>query len=224
MKDSPLEIVILKPTQVFLSFLSSQLPDIDLPNLKLLQTDTTAYVISKQKNDEETLAEIERLFPLMFRHEIARWLGDDAYHDIQVSFLDFLCCFKFELHSQVILMENSINQGQQLLCVKPKSVLLQWMKSSIEEQNDDSCIIDRITLSQITENSTVLIKNFQDLTAIKPFIQKYFRPLFKTEMLRMSDKVDLWPKIESAHDFSRFFFSGNTYAVDSFILGGVLLL
>ena len=127
------EIVVLKPTTVFLSFLASQLPEKDLPSLKILQTDNTAYVISKKPSDDETLSEIEKHFPTMFRHEISRWLGKNAHNDIEKSFLDFLCCFKFELHSHIILMEPSIEEGHQLVQIKPRTALLNWIKDEVEE-------------------------------------------------------------------------------------------
>ena len=120
MEQSQWEIIFLKPTSVFLSFIASQLPDIELPDLRLIQTDTTAYAIRKQASEEATLDEIERHFPRMFRHEICRWLGEDARNEIEGSFLDFLCCFKFEMHSQIVLMEPSITKGHQLLCIKPR--------------------------------------------------------------------------------------------------------
>ncbi len=205
MKESSLEVVILKPTQVFLSFLAAQVPDIDLPDLKTLQTDTTAYVIAKQPNEEATLEEIERLFPTMFRHEIARWLGDDAYNDIHASFLDFLCCFKFEMHSQMVLMERSVGEGQQLLCIKPRSVLLKWIKSSVEADDECNDVVERITLQHIVEDSTVLVKNFNSLADVKPFVNQYYKAIFKAEMYRMCDQTDIWPKVDSVEDFLRYF-------------------
>ena len=128
MQQSQWEAVILKPTSVFLSFLAAQLPQVDLPDLKILQTNNTAYLMRKQASDEETLNEIERHFATMFRHEICRWLGEDARNEIEGSFLDFLCCFKFELHSHIVLLENSFEAGQQLIRIKPRSVLLKWIK------------------------------------------------------------------------------------------------
>ncbi len=49
------EIVVLKPTNLFLSFLASQLPEANLPSLKLLHTDNTAYVIPKHDSDDGIL-------------------------------------------------------------------------------------------------------------------------------------------------------------------------
>ena len=92
MKHTQWEVIILKPTSVFLSFLSAQLPDIDLPSLNLLQSDTTAYSIPRQDSEEATFDEIERHFSEMFQHEIARCLGEDLPYHIEGSFLDFLCC------------------------------------------------------------------------------------------------------------------------------------
>ena len=150
MKPNQWEIVILRPTRAFLNFLSSQLPGIDLPELRLLQMDCTAYIIAKQESDEETLNEIERHFATMFRHEICRWLGENARNEIEGSFLDFLCCFKFELHSQIILMELKLAAGQHLIKVKPRSVLLKWLKSAIED-DEMKTVLDRVNLSHLAE-------------------------------------------------------------------------
>ncbi|KTC94167.1 hypothetical protein [Legionella erythra] len=205
MQPSQWEIIVLKPTKVFLSFLAAQINDIDLPDLRLLQTDNTAYVIAKQTNDEETLNEIERHFPTMFRHEICRWLGKDARNDIEGSFLDFLCCFKFELHSHIVLMENSVAEGRQLLRVRPRSVLLKWMKTTVEDDHELSNVLERVNISHLAENATVVIKNFDRLADIKPFLKENYRPIFEAEMLRMCDREEQWPEIDSYQAFSRYF-------------------
>ncbi|KTD48925.1 hypothetical protein Lrub_1276 [Legionella rubrilucens] len=205
MQPSQWEIIVLKPTKVFLSFLAAQINDIDLPDLRLLQTDNTAYVITKQTNDEETLNEIERHFPTMFRHEICRWLGKEARNDIEGSFLDFLCCFKFELHSHIVLMEDSVAEGRQLLRVRPRSVLLKWMKTAVEDDHELSNVLERVNISHLAENATVVIKNFDRLAEIKPFLKEYYRPIFEAEMLRMCDREEQWPDIDSYQAFSRYF-------------------
>lgn len=209
MQPSQWEILVLKPTPVFLSFLASQLPeDVELPDLKQLQTDTTAYSIRKYEDEEETLDEIEKHFTLMFRHEICRWLGEDARNDIEGSFLDFLCCFKFELHSQIVLMEPTLEDGHQLLCIKPRSILLKWMKSVVEDEREQdlTAILERVNISHLTENATVVVKNFDHLAEIKPFITHYYQPIYQAEMLRMSDCAEQWPEIDSFQKFSRYFF------------------
>lgn len=205
MRPIPWEIIILKPTSVFLKFLASQLPDSDLPSLAMMQTDCTAYVINKQKSDEETLNEIERHFSFMFRHEICRWLGIDARNDMETSFLDFLCCFKFELHSQIVLLEDSLQEGRQLLRIKPRSVLLTWMKSTVENDSDLSQILETVNLSHLAENATVIVKNFKTIMEIKPFLKKYYQPIFEAEMLRMCDDASQWPEVDSWQTFSRYF-------------------
>lgn len=205
MKQSQWEIIILKPTAVFLSFLASQLPHANLPDLRLLQTDNTAYAIAKQKDDEETLNEIERHFAFMFRHEICRWLGDEARNEIEGSFLDFLCCFKFELHSQIVLMEDTFDSGKQLIRIKPRSVLLKWMKTAVEDQPELTTVLENVSLSRLAENATVLVKNFKTLTDIKPFLKQYYQVLFEAEMLRMCDNDEQWPLVDSWQTFSRYF-------------------
>lgn len=200
------EIVILKPTTVFQAFLAAQKSEHELPDLELLQTDPTAYVIKRQASEEETVDEIERHFPRMFKHEISRWLGDDARSSIEGSFLDFLCCFKFELHSQIILMEKTIAEGRQLLSIKPRSVLIKWMKAQIADQEDDlTSILDRVNLANLAENATVVVKNFNPLTQVKPFLKCYWRQILQVELSRMCDKADQWPAIDCLDEFSRYF-------------------
>lgn len=205
MEQSQWEIVILKPTSVFLSYLETHYPDIELPELQIMQADTTAYTLQSQDRDEGVFEEIERHFLLMFRHEIDRWVGLDASKDVEHSFLDFLCCFKFELHSEIVLMEPSITEGHHLLCIKPRSVLIKWMKSSIEDQNEIISILERVNLAHLTENATVVVKNFNQLSEVKPFINHHYRPMFNAEMSRMCDKTEQWPEIDSIQEFSRYF-------------------
>lgn len=199
------EIVVLKPTTVFLSFLASQLPEQDLPDLRQLQTDNTAYVIAKQNSDEATLNEIQKHFSTMFRHEICRWLGVNARNEIETSFLDFLCCFKFELHSHIILMEPTIGDGQQLLVIKPRTMLLNWIKSSVDEDQELVDIMEKVSLSQLVENATVMVKNFPQTKEIKPFLNQYYKPIFETAMSRMSNQAELWPEVNSFQSFIQYF-------------------
>ena len=214
MKHTQWEVIILKPTSVFLSFLSAQLPDIDLPSLNLLQSDTTAYSIPRQDSEEATFDEIERHFSEMFQHEIARCLGEDLPYHIEGSFLDFLCCFKFEMHSRIVLMESSMEEGHQLLCIKPRSVLFKWIKSSspssstaVTECDDDlvSTLDERVNLSHLVENATVVVKNFKQTSDVQPFLQHYYQPIFKAEMSRMCEKSDQWPQVDSFQKFDRYF-------------------
>lgn len=205
MQQSHREIVILKPTSVFLSFLAAQAPGVALPSLEILQTDTTAYTILKQDGDEETLDEIERHFSTMFRHEISRWSGNKARNLIDGSFLDFLCCFKFEMHSQIVLMEPSIEQGRQLICIKPRSILLKWIKSSVEGQEELVDVLERVTLTQLSENATVVVKNFDKISELQNIVQHHYDPIFKAEMLRMCDKTEQWPEVDTYEEFNQYF-------------------
>lgn len=206
MEQNQWEIVILKPTSVFLTFLKSQLPDnFEVPDLELLQTDTTAYTIKKHQDEEATLNELEKNFPTMFRHEIQRWLGKKVKYEIEASFLDFLCCFKFEMHSHIVLMEDDINNARSLIRVRPRTVLLKWMKSTVEKYEELSNVLERINISNVAENATLVIKNFKSLDDIVPFIKSYFKAIFKAEMLRMCDEPHQWPEVNSFDDFIQYF-------------------
>lgn len=205
MVHSQWDIVILKPTFVFLSFLASQFPELELPELSVLQLDNTAYAIPAQESDEATLDEIERYFPIMFQHEINRCLGYQPDKEIDASFLDFLCCFKFEWHSQIILMESMMISGHSLMCVKPRSQFLKWIKSSWSEQADGNTVVERVNVSHLSENTTVLVKQLKQLSDVQPFMQRYYKAIFKAEMLRMCLSVDEWPEVNSYEAFDRYF-------------------
>ncbi len=205
MEKSQRDILILRPTPAFLSFLSEQLPDAELPELRWLQADPTAYTLSRQPSEEATLDELERHYQTIFRHEITRCVGETLSAEVDGGFLDFLCCFKFEFHSHMVLMESSLSEGQQLLCIKPRSVLLKWMRSSIEDAEVLTSVLLRINISALVENATVVVKNFKELSEVNPFVRQYFRPLFKAEMSRMCDKADQWPAVESFQTFCRYF-------------------
>jgi hypothetical protein len=199
------EIVVLRPTTVFLSFLTSQLLEENVPDLRCLHTDNTAYVIKKKDTQEATLDELERLYIKMFRHEICRWLGKEARNEIEKSFIDFLCCFRLEFHSHFILFEPSIHHAQQIVQLKPRVRLLQWLNSMVEHQPDLAAVMEQVTLACLTENATVLVKNFEKLTQIKPFLRTYYPYLVETAMSRMSNKPQQWPKIHSFEEFGQFF-------------------
>lgn len=206
MQQHESDVIVLKPTAAFLSFLETQLPDMDFPNFRLLRRDPTAYTLAKKDTEEATLDEIERLYPRMFRHEISRVLGEDECSSIEASFLDFLCCFKFEVHDQIILMEPDIHQGHQLLCIKPRTVLLKWIESTESDSLPDTTqVLDRVNLSHLADNSTILVKNFSHPSEIKPFIKHYYRPIFKAELFRMGTTAEQWPTIDSFQTFRRYF-------------------
>lgn len=205
MNQGRYEVVVLRPTMVFFAFLASQLPENQLPSLKTLQTDNTAYVIPNHHSDKDTLNELERHYSQMFRYEISRWLGENARNPIEDSALDFLCCFKLELHNHIVLMEPTINKAHQLLTIKPRSVLLNWLKSAIEDDEDLEDIVEQVTLSQLVENATVLAKNFASLNEIKPFLQQHYQPIFKAAMSRMCGQERLWPEVNSFGKFSQYF-------------------
>jgi hypothetical protein len=199
------EIIVLKPTAVFLSFLVSQLSEDDVPDLKLLQTDNTAYVIRKNNSDKDALDEIEKHFTTMFRHEICRWLGPDARNQIENKGLDFLCCFKLERYSHIILMEPSLAQGRHVLQVKPRLTLFHGVHSNVEYEEECTQVMDRIHLSYVTDTALLIVKNFTKLAEIQPFLKQYYKPIFELAMKRVSTQPAQWPALNSFQAFSQYF-------------------
>ncbi|MDP3561294.1 MAG: hypothetical protein Q8R83_03845 [Legionellaceae bacterium] len=206
MPQNESSILILKPTPHFISLIASQIPEAELPEFDLLQTDNTAYSIRKCETEEAVLDEIEHFFPLMFEHESSRLIGEKLSGRISGTFLDFLCCFKFELHTEVMLLESCIDNGHQVLCVKPRSVVLNWLKTPQEDQiNISDLLEDTIDMSHFTENTTVLVKNFDNLSQITPFIKHNYQPIVQAEMVRLSDEAEYCPVVNSFKIFSRYF-------------------
>lgn len=208
MKPSEWEVVILKPTRVFLSFLAVQLEEDKLPDMKTLQTDQTAYVIKKQDTEEEMLNEIEHHYHTMFQYEISRWLGKSAADEAEFSFFDFLCCFKFELYSQILLMESDFEHGKQLIRIKPRSLVLKWIQGAVADSDELTHVLEKVDIQSLEENATVVIKNFEDLTEIKPFLKDCYMPVYQAEMSRMCKDEVQWPEVNSYEDFNRYFAVG----------------
>ena len=201
------EILVLKPSPAFLTFLSTQFPQAILPEFRLLQTDNTGYLFQRQQSDEELLDEIEIQYTKMFKHEIKRWLGDEQIvQDIKASFLDFLCCFKFEMHTNILLLEDSFLDGKQMLCVKPRSVMTKWLKETVMEGVDaDDELMTHLDLGQWVENGTVLIKNLPSVYDLKPFLKSHYDAIYESEMVRLCDGLQEWPEIDSYQMFCRYF-------------------
>ncbi len=200
------EIVIVRPTVVFEAFLISQLGKNNSPCFKLLETDCTAYLIKKYSDENETIDEIQHHYIQMFRHEICRWLGKEARNSIEKSFFDFFCCFKLEFHSHLILLEPSTAEAKQIVQLRPRISLLNWWRKMKKKENPElAYLMDKVSLSNLTENATLLLKNFSNLKELKLFLQTYYKPLFATAMSRIGVKTNQLPNLSSIYDFRHYF-------------------
>lgn len=201
------EVIFLKPTPVFLSFLREALPTQSLPTLKALQKNTSAYTLPRHATDDELLDTIESHFLTMFTHEVNRRFGENAIEHIKASFLDFLCCFKFEIHSHIVVLASSIEAGQQVLRLKPRPALLESMRAAwyAEDDGDQVTLVKQVSLPHLKENATVLVKNFTSETEVEPFVKQYYKPIYKMEMMRVCESREHWPLMQSVEDFNRYF-------------------
>lgn len=205
MKQGRVEIVIVRPTAVFRAFLRAQLSPGACPSWESLQTDCTAYVIRYSPQVATTVHEIEVHYAKIFRHEMSRWLGPEVSHSITDQFLDFLCCFKLEFHTHLIVLEPVLQHGQQLLCLKPRDSLLSWLRELVVEQEELSCIMTKVRLSHLVENATLIVKNFESLLEITPFIRDNYSVIFEAAMRRMCDQPQQWPLMNSYALFIQYF-------------------
>ena len=198
-------IIILKPTSFFTSFVADQLPDFDCPYEADLESDYTAYTIPACDDDEVLLEHLERLSPFMFRHETERLLGKNLAAKIEADFLDFLCCFKFEVHAHSVLMESKIDDCHQLVCVKPRVVDLKWLPPTNDEQIEVRDILQALNSSQTSQTASVLVKKFERLADLKPLVQRYCRPLLRQDLIKKAAQLIQWPSGSSMQMFNRYF-------------------
>lgn len=206
MQPNQWEIMILKPSPVFLSFIHSQLPEITLPEFRLLQTDNTGYIFHKQDSEEAILDEIERQYLKIFQYEIRRWLGGQVRQDIRVSFLDFLCCFKFDIYPHILLMESSVIDAKQMVSIRPRNVLRKFLHEQLKNYPDFSGeVLTHINTSEWLENATVVVKNLGQISDLKPFLKLFYQEIYEAEQLRIDPGEVMWPNIDSYQMFCRYF-------------------
>lgn len=206
MQPTQWEIILLKPSPPFLSFIEAQMPLASLPEYRLLQTNNTGYVLEQQESEEALLDEIERLYPQIFKYEIQRWVGPHAVESIKTSFLDFLCCFKFDLHTHILLMEPSIVDANQLISIKPRSTLTKCVGMQRLVSAEGGVVSqETVALSQWIEDATVIAKNLEQVYDLKPFLKRYYNEIYEAERTRLGETGIDWPVIDSYQMFCRYF-------------------
>lgn len=205
MSQTKLSVLILKPTENFLGWIASQFPDVELPRLAAIQQDNTAYSIPRYIDNESFLETIETFYPLMLRHESSRLLGQVLSSHLTGSFFDFLCCFRFELHTEVMMMESNLGKRDSLLCIKPRTIELSCASSDTKHSKAEEATEDSLQLSHFMDNTTALVKNFRDVSEVAPFIKHHYRPIFRQEMQRLSEDAQYYPVVNSFKIFTRYF-------------------
>lgn len=194
--------IILKPTAYFLAFVADQLPDFEKPLEDDKPSDFTAYTIPVYENDEALLEHLERLYPYMFQYEVTRLYGEARASKVTADFLDFLCCFKFEVHARTLATKTSGGSDQQLVRIKPKTVSFAWGES------EDPIILEDFLkakdLLDTINSPTVLLKKFDRLD-MKPLLQRYCRPLTYKDKVKKAAQAVYWPTLQSWQLFNRYF-------------------
>jgi hypothetical protein len=194
--------IILKPTSFFASFIAEQLPDFE--ELKQLNdaSDSTVYAIPICDSDEALFEHLERLYPYMFRYEVSRLFGEALADRLSADFLDFLCCFKFDVHSEPLGLGTFSKDCCQLVCVKPRTITFEWAPSA------DPIIVKDLIKTQALfasiNRTTVLVKHFDKLD-IKPLLQRYCRPLLQANAVKKTAQVIQWSTMQSWRLFDRYF-------------------
>lgn len=197
-------IIILKPTSFFLSFVTEQLSDFEQTEEAEMSADNTAYTMPSYDNDDALLEHLERLYPYMFQHEVVRLFGQSIASKINADFLDFMCCFKFEVYAEPLLMATSVEDCHQLVCVKPRVVSFDWMPTSGNDHIKVKGLVQTLDLFRATPAATALVKTLDKLD-LKPLLHRYCKPLLKADLMKKAMQMIQWPTTQSWQMFNRYF-------------------
>lgn len=176
MKYKEANILILKPTVKFISFIQLNLPNLDWTSLEDLKFETTAYVVRDIQNDDDLLIELERMYLLIFNTEISKILGKKLAKKINCSFFDFLNCFKFEIHKKAALTNLITNDRQQVASIKPKSVSINVPIIAGKTNLMDIC--EALEQVNLASKQQIIVKGFNQVEELFDFIKRYYKFIF----------------------------------------------
>lgn len=200
MPQNELSILILKPTKNFIALISAQFPDFYDSDSSLPCLNNMAYSIPKCHDDESVLNVLENFYPLIFQHELNRLVGNKVSERIDATFFDFLCCFKFELYSDVVMMDTTKDNAERVLCVEPRSVSLFCSPQASQVTRE------KLSLKpSLNHYTTAWVKSFRDETEIDLFLKHHYRPILQEEMKRFSNDAAYLPVVNSFKLFTRYF-------------------
>ena len=137
----------------------------------------------------------------MFRYEVTRLFGKALADKLSADFLDFLCCFKFDVHKQPLMVGTSLKDCRQLVCVKPRTIAFEWAPS------EDPIVVNDLMkthdLFALINTTTVLVKHVDNLD-IKQLLNCYCRPLLQANVMKKPAQVIQWPTSQSWRLFDRY--------------------
>lgn len=108
MKYSFTRVLVLKPQVNLLTFIHSQLPDLDWKVVANTNSESTAYHIGDPEDDDELWSALENNYAKIFEQELIKLIGIESSRKLQLSLIDFLSCFKFEWHNDVRVVATGI--------------------------------------------------------------------------------------------------------------------
>ncbi len=99
--------VVLKPTDVFLTWLKST--DADMPDLTLSQirSNCTVYLVPETEEPEEVIAYFNERYQGIFETEVAGWEVEKQLWPQEMSLETFWQFFEVEVHDMVLDMVDA---------------------------------------------------------------------------------------------------------------------
>ena len=108
MKYSFTRVLVVKPQVNLLTFIHSQLPDLDWKAVANTNAESTAYHIGDPEDNDGLWSALEEHYAQIFEQELIKLIGVESSRKLQLSFIDFLSCFKFEWHEDVKVVATGV--------------------------------------------------------------------------------------------------------------------
>lgn len=119
MKYSFTKALILKPQASLLVFIHNQLPNFNWKQVKIKKLQNTAYIIPDFNDEVEMLFNLQAVYIKIFRNELEKLVGSKLTKKINLSFVDFLNCFKFDYNQDLKFFKTKIFKK---ICIKQKNL------------------------------------------------------------------------------------------------------
>lgn len=209
------ELMILRPTRGFADLLNAVLlasGNEKKVSFDLLKTDATVYIVPHYDSPKEAADALYKRYQTMFEHEFLRWFFSFNKSILKkLSFFDFYVCFNFDYHMHILnLMEPKktdhliLSANNCVLTLKPKPALKIWMEQALKNEQD-IFLLKKLSLDQIAENATSVVKDFQNLSEIQQFLKNNAQTILEFELARMCSKKKLWPAKRDWEQLKKFF-------------------
>ena len=170
MRNKELNVVTLKPTIQLLAFIDANITNVNWSKIACKKCIDNAYILKDVIDEDSLIDALEKIYVYIFRYELKKLVGPKKAKKAQVSFYDFLSCFKFEVHSHKSIISKINEFGQKATFVKLNTFDLELLFKNRAIHLMDIC--DEIALLNLSFEKEIHIKRFSHIVMLKLFWQQ----------------------------------------------------